>query len=98
MRSGLTASEFASWAGINAHTLTYWKWRLSRSTEAAARPNAGHGVPSFVEIVAPVATSSAGSTVKPLEVVLPGNVVVRVPSDFDVSTLRRVVDALGGRS
>ncbi len=26
--SGLTAAEYAAEAGINAHSLSWWKWRL----------------------------------------------------------------------
>ena len=32
--SGLTAKEFADEAGINARTLSYWKWRLRRDRRA----------------------------------------------------------------
>jgi hypothetical protein len=27
-QSGLAAREFEAWTGINARTLSYWKWRL----------------------------------------------------------------------
>ena len=99
LRSGLTAKEFAASEGVNANTLAYWKWHLSSSTtDASTAANAGRCVPSFVEIVAPRTDAADISSAKPLEVVLPGNLVVRVPPEFDAALLRRVVDALGGRS
>jgi len=98
--SGLTAKEFAAEVGVNVHTLTHWKWRLSG--ELAARPAtvAAFETPSFVEVVAPLVGNdppASRSAMQPLELVLPGGLVVRVPSSFDPAALRRVVDALGGR-
>ena len=34
--SNLTAKEFAAELGINARTLTYWKWKLGRGSKAKA--------------------------------------------------------------
>jgi len=100
-KSGLTANQFAAKIGVNVHTLKYWKYRLSeRSGQTSSKAGADRTAPSFIELVMPAQASVAaaeGPAVKPLEVVLRGDVVVRVPSDFDVALLRRVVDALGGR-
>ncbi|MGC4116551.1 MAG: hypothetical protein QM765_18630 [Myxococcales bacterium] len=95
--SGLTAKDFAAEIGVNVHTLTHWKWRLS--TEAAPRL-AAVGAPSFVEVVAPLVGKempAPSAVAQPLELVLPGGLVVRVPSRFDADVLRRLVDVLGGR-
>lgn len=94
--SGLTAKEFAAEIGVNVNTLAHWKWRLSK--EAAPRL-AAVGAPSFVEVVAPLVGKevAAAPAPQPLELVLPDGLVVRVPPRFDADSLRRVVDALGGR-
>src|SRR5258706_15736009 len=91
--SGLPAAEFAAEIGVNARTLTYWKWKLGRPEQRRAAPK-----PEFVEVVP--ATSSSTSDVAPpdsLEVVLGGGVVIRVPARFDADALRRVVVALEAR-
>jgi hypothetical protein len=98
--SGLTAQEFADEIGVNVHTLSGWKWRLS--TEAArAALDSGHTGAGFVEVVAPLMASespaSRTTAADPLELVLPGGLVLRVPAHFDAPALRRVVDILGGR-
>jgi|SRR5579872_5258635 hypothetical protein len=86
--SGLTAVQFAEEIGVNARTLTYWKWKLGRP---AARVEPGKA--EFVE----VATSAQRTpTTYALEVVLSGGVVIRVPARFDADALRRVVATLGG--
>ena len=35
--SGLTAKEYAAEIGIKAHTLSWWKWRLSSGAPAQGR-------------------------------------------------------------
>jgi transposase len=98
--SGLTAAEFAAKAGVNAGTLTYWKWKLG-SVEKARRQ--GPGQPpvrrsEFVEVI-PTADVSPGPDATPsdaLEVVLGGGLRILVPARFDADALRRVVAVLGG--
>jgi len=87
--SGLTAQEFAAELGVNARTLTYWKWMLTkgRATRSKAPPTAL----SFVEM-APVARAEV------FELELSGGVVVRVPHDFDAAALRRLLDVVGRAS
>ena len=100
--SGLTAKEYAAELGINAHSLTWWRWRLSSTASAmpetgrrrrrARRPSPHTAAPlTFVEL-------PAGTAVEPFEVVLPSSLRVRVPSGFDASALRRLLDVLGPRS
>ena len=91
--SGLPAAEFAAEIGVNARTLTYWKWKLGKAELPRAAPR-----PAFVEVVA--TASPRTSDVAPpdsLEVVLGGGVVIRVPARFDADALRRVVVALEAR-
>lgn len=85
-RSGLTARAFAAEAGVNAHTLTYWKWRLRKDTRSPT-------LSGFVEVVA----SSSERAAEPLEVVLEGGQRIRVPAGFDAEALRRVLDILERR-
>jgi transposase-like protein len=99
--SGLTAQEFAAEIGVNASTLAHWKWQLAQGARGVApgvaTTPAGAG---FVEVVTPMmgrASASERSAPEPLEVVLPGGVVVRVPLRFDAASLRLVVDTLGTR-
>lgn len=97
--SGLTAKEFAAEIGVNVHTLTHWKWQLSAEARGPQERTPA-ATPSFVEVVAPLvghAPPASLAAVQPLELVLPGGIVVRVPSSFDPAALRRVVDVLGGR-
>ena len=96
--SDLTASEFSAELGINARTLSYWKWRLSKeaSPGSGKRPRVQplrdrvKTKPTFVEVTA--ALSSPG-----LELVVGERLVVRVPDGFEVETLRRVMTVLGVR-
>jgi hypothetical protein len=72
--SGLTAKEFADEAGINARTLSYWKWRLGRDRRTdgerergpAAGPRRRRAATTrpapvaFVEVVAPASETPPG--------------------------------------
>ena len=100
--SGLTAAEFAPEIGVNARTLTYWKWKLGSVVTGERHPQRGRGPepePTFVEVIpAPLSTvSSDGAASEALEIVLSGGIRVRVPARFDAEALRRVVAALGAR-
>lgn len=97
--SGLTAKEYAAEIGIKAHTLSWWKWRLSSGAPAQGRRRRARRAPTtragatpltFVEMATAVAP-------EPLEVVLPSSVRIRVPSTFDGSTLARLLDVLEHR-
>jgi hypothetical protein len=97
--SGLTAKEYAAEIGIKAHTLSWWKWRLSsgaptqgRRRRARRAPTTGAGATplTFVEMAPAVAP-------EPLEIVLRSSVRIRVPSTFDGSMLARLLDVLESR-
>ena len=79
--SGLTAKEFAAETGLNASTLSYWKWRLGveqcsdkpadkprtkKSRPTRQPPKARSKAPTFVEVTAPTPVA------EPLELVMPG--------------------------
>ena len=94
--SDLTVKEFAAELGINPGTLSYWKWRLGKEVRnEKPRPKRKVKAPTFVEVTAVAARAAAR---EPIELVLDGRVVVRVPDDFEAATLRRIVAALGSQS
>lgn len=53
-KSGLGASDFAALEGVNAKTLSYWKWKLGASGVAQRRkpPPVKPARASFVEVIA----------------------------------------------
>lgn len=92
-RSGLTAKQYASRAGVSDRTLTYWKWRLGKEAgerAVVAEEPAGAALASFVE----VRTGVEGR----IEVELPSGRRIRVPASFDAAALRSLVEALEQRS
>ncbi len=96
--SGLTAKEYAAELGINAHSLSWWRWRLSsagsptpRAARSRRRASRDSAAPlTFVEL-------PAAATSEPFEVVLPSSVRVRVPAGFDAAALGRLLDVLVAR-
>jgi hypothetical protein len=84
--------------GLNASTLSYWKWRLGSERRASAkskhaRPSASKRrssraatMPEFIEV-----TPLAAPQREPLALELPGAITVRVPAGFDEDTLVRVL-------
>lgn len=102
MDSGLTAVDFAAESGINARTLTFWKWRLRRDGASGTEHATEQSQPAFVEVSAPTRTSISVPACtptrwEPIEIVLREDVRIRVPAAFDADALRRVVHALEGR-
>jgi transposase len=101
--SGLTAKEYAAEIGVNAHSLSWWRWHLSSSAAATPKiaPRPRRAKRASREASAPltfVEFPTAAAVVDPFEVVLPSSVRVRVPSCFDAAALRRLLDALGVRT
>jgi hypothetical protein len=96
--SGLTAKEYAAEAGLNAHSLAWWKWRLgaegrsrgSARVDVSAAKSAPTRPLTFVEV-------PASERAESLEIVLPSKIRVRVPSTFDTSALVRLLDVLEKR-
>jgi transposase len=99
-RSGLSAAQFAEREGVNARTLTFWKWRLKRDGADASRPArcSGKRVP-FVELVrTPPAVSAASETrAAPFEVALPIGYRVRIAPGFERGALVELLDVLEAR-
>jgi transposase len=97
--SGLTAKEYAAEVGVNAHSLSWWKWRLSSGAKSRKRaprtrrpttPSVTTSPLTFVEVTSSVVHES-------LEVVLPSSIRIRVPATFDAPTLGRLLDVLEHR-
>ena len=100
--SGLTAKEFAAELAVSPNSLTFWKWKLrrERGTQDDARsktvkPVVKAAEPKFLQLV-PTHGDAVGAAA-PLEMVIRGDVVVRVPPGFDDQTLTSVLHALGVR-
>lgn len=81
--SGLTAREYARREQLNARTLGWWSSRLKRKTLTRA---------AFVEV-----KTAAPPEEGRIEIVLLGEVRIRVTGAFDAEVLRRVVTALERR-
>ena len=88
-RSGLSQAAFARRRGMPAGTLAWWRHQLRGQGVATRRRP---GVP-FVEVVGPA--PSAAPAPSPFEVVLGGEVTVRVPPAFDAAALRQLLGVLG---
>lgn len=95
--SGLTAKEFATEIGVNAGTLTHWRYRLAAETRGSAPHTAGtsKGALSFIEVKTSAGAAEPASHAPPaFEIVLASGAVVRVPAHFDAATLRRLLDVM----
>jgi transposase len=97
--SGLTAKEYAAEAGINAHSLSWWKWQLSSGTKARKRAPRTRQPSARPVTTSPLTFVEMTSSLVPesLEVVLPSSIRIRVPSTFDAPALGRLLDVLEHR-
>lgn len=93
--SGVSAAEFASRAGVTAHTLYAWR----RRARADMGTGAGGGAGRFAEVVVrpssagPATAIDAGAACDRIEIAV-GEAVVRVGETFDEAHLRRVLDVV----
>jgi hypothetical protein len=106
-RSGLTQREFAARNGLNAGTLSWWKWRLradgaigneaepapSKATAEGMADEDDDGGTEVLEFVELAPVQRGEESDHRLEVVV-GAASVLVPNGFDANTLRRVLDVL----
>ncbi len=91
--SGLAAEQFAAELGINAGTLKFWGYKLNKAKRegagvvAPANKKRRVRVPSFVEV---------RTTASPpaFELDLGNGRRLRVPTDFDVDALGRLLSVL----
>ena len=89
--SGLKVGKFAEREGLNAGTLSFWKWKLARREGGGARRSRVEPL-KFVELT--TATPSVAAPVPSFEVVLRSGRTVRVPGGFDAAALARLVNVL----
>ena len=85
----LTFANLSAESGVPVATLQYWSRRF-KAEQAAEHPAPSDDTDAFVRIA--VADSSDGAAV---EVVLRGNVRIRVRAGFDEHTVLRLVQLLG---
>jgi hypothetical protein len=85
---------FAAEIGVNAHTLAHWKWQLGKQAAAKTvrRPRRERSVAavSFTELAVEPVSLPATSAIE-IEIVVEAGLVIRVGTQFDEDTLRRVL-------
>jgi hypothetical protein len=95
--SGLSAAAFAAREGVNAKTLSFWRWNLGQ--KKARRPSAVPAVvpqaADFIELVAP--SKSVPRHGSPFEVSLGNGTRLVVPSLFDERALESLLSVLEAR-
>lgn len=109
--SGLTAKEYAAEVGINANTLTHWRWQLRGAGRRKKGRRGAEGAPArvdWVEVVAapdgairsPATAMEVAPAVRPggwFELVVGRGRVIRVPTDFDRDALDRLLAVVEAR-
>jgi hypothetical protein len=86
-QSGLGRKEFAEREGVHPSTLGWWRCELARRDGGQDRPVVAL---TRVTVTPTVATA-------PLEVLVHGGAIVRVPTGFDAATLERLLSVLEER-
>jgi hypothetical protein len=105
--SGLTCAEFAAELGVNARTLTYWKWVFDREARGEKRvwsrkrskvtpeqPVASGASPSTERVSSGLIEVHAASQDGRFELELGAGRRLRVPASFDAAELRRLLEVL----
>jgi transposase len=89
--SGLTAGEYSRKVGISQGTLYWWSSRLSRTREPTSLVRRSVASPvTFVEVARKAQS-------EPIELVLASGHRLRIPSDFEATTVQRLLDVLERR-
>jgi transposase-like protein len=83
--SGSSGVDFAREHGLNPNTFAWWRSELSRT---------GRSMPLTL---VPITAVSASVSTEPLEVVLPGDIRIRVPESTDPTWVARLIQALEAR-
>ena len=90
--SGLSGRAFCQREGLGAPNFYAWKRKLRLRGSSRGAPSRSQRL-KFV----PVEVRAAPPSAAPLEVVVAGGRVVRVPSGFDTAALTRLLSVLEGR-
>ncbi len=99
--SGLSVKEYAAKAGLNAHTLENWKYKLRRLARAPRPVVAKTRRPADAQsLLLPLVELPAVTVPRDerIEVELPGGCRLRLPGAFDAPSLRRLLHVLGRRA
>ena len=92
-RSGLSAVAFCAKEGVSTPSFYAWRRRLSHPpAEPVVRPALP---PADAARLVPVHVLSGAA---PVEILLPGGIVLRLAPGCDPDFVRELVEALGGRS
>lgn len=93
---GTSMTEFAAKEGVKVRQMSWWVHELVRIDRGLPSRNTGRPRKPKADAVAfaKLAVAPPPSAKEALEVVVRGQVAIRVPSQFDAETLRRVVAAL----
>jgi hypothetical protein len=101
--SGLTAAEFATETGINPRTLTFWSCVLGKADRAKSSPPASASRrPTSISTPAPTKRDLPLVEIRPtspaptggFELEFPRGWRLRIGSDFDGESLRRLLAVL----
>ena len=90
--SGLKVGKFAEREGLNAGTLSFWKWKLARG-EVGRASGARVEALKFVELTASASPAPPAASAS-FEVLLRSGRTLRVPGGFDAAELARLVGVL----
>ena len=91
--SGLRPAEFCAAEGVSLPSFYSWKRRLTTGSPATDAPATVPSTPA--PRLLPVRLASAPA---PLELLLPGGAVLRIPAGSDLAFVRSLVAALGDGS
>jgi transposase len=95
--SGLSAEQFAAELGINAGTLRHWKYFLGKQGRRAASVRAPMVNASALVEVQPSSVAASAVAPSPFELELGADRKLRIPSQFDVAALERLLAVLAHR-
>jgi transposase len=92
-RSGLSAVAFCAKEGVSTPSLYAWRRRLRRATaEQATRP-----VGPLTELAARLVPVRLLPAAAPVEILLPGGLVLRLAPGCELDFVRSLVETLGAR-
>lgn len=110
-RSGMTHFQFCSARGLSIHVFRRQLYRLRpglpprrpRADRMSATSPAGTpaACPAFLPVhirqADPVIAPTVAATSAPIEIVMPGRHILRIPAGFDADSLGRLLDLLEDR-
>jgi transposase-like protein len=94
--SGLSCAEFARRRGVNAQTLSWWRWRLRREGQRLEGPGKAEPPLALVEVSPALQRLWPAAETERVELEVDG-IRVRVPDGFEAATLTRVLAVLEAR-